>query len=446
MKRALSARLIYTFLFLFGMLIPGCSNKEQAKDEHVHSASYTCPMHPQGLSDKPGTCPVCQMDLVPVNRTDSHAGVDASLENLVKPSNQLVISQIRTVRPREGVRANRVNLQGVINYDTNNWGMVSSRVGGRIERLYVTYNYQYVNKGQKLMDIYSPDLANAQQELLYLKSTGDKALLEAAKSKLRLLGASNGQISAVLRSGKVDYSVSVYSPLSGYIAEQKSESPSTGSYEGAGAVISEEGKEAGMSEMSGSTAGLPSQIPQVETNSPIMVREGQYVSSGQKIFSLINAGTVWADFFAGADQLQYLKKGTSIQLASVDNSSQKAVSKINLVQPYYSGGTSFTRMRAKIDNPGMKWKVGQLISISTDVSTNFGNWLPRTAVLQMGTRYVAFVKNGGAFVPVYVKIKQHSGDWVDVADSLRKDQDVALNAWFMVDSESFVKVDSLRSN
>lgn len=295
------------------------------------------------------------------------------------------------------------------------------------------------------MDIYSPDLANAQQELLYLKSSGNKDLLEAAKRKLRLMGSTDGQISTVLRSGKPDYTFSVYSPYAGYVSEQKGTAAASGNNYSSGTEITEDGSGASMNSMGGGTGSSgSSQLPQVETNSPLQLREGQYVNQGQKLFSLINANSVWAEFFAGAEQLSYLKRGTGVQVTALDNRSQHSFTKISLIQPYYNEGSTFSLVRAKISNAAKQWKVGQLIEVKSDIDSKFGTWLPRTAVLQLGSGFVAFVKRGRNFVPVYVKIIERRGEWVDIGNSLAKDAEVAVNAWFMVDSESFVRVDSLK--
>ena len=198
-----------------------------------------------------------------------------------------------------------------------------------------------------------------------------------------------------------------------------------------------------MNEMAGQSDPGPSQVPLVETNAPLRIREGQYISRGQKIFDLIDASTVFAEFFAGTRQLTYLNRGTAVQVNALDNSAQQAFSKVSLIQPYYNEGTTFSLLRARLSNTDGRWKVGQLITVKTDADSKFGTWLPRTAVLQLGSKYIVFVKKGHVFAPAYVTVNERRGEWVDIGDSLSRDTNVAVNGWFMVDSESFVRVDSL---
>lgn len=406
---------------------------------HSEKTEFTCPMHPGIIKNEPGSCPICGMDLVA--KKSSHGKADDSLALIIKPTNSMVLSAIKTVKPQRGSRFGEVQARGVINYNTNNSNSISARVSGRIERLYVKYNYQAVSKGQKLMDIYSPDLTNAQQELLFLRDNNEPQLLESAKKKLRLLGASEQQINQVIKSGKISSVISIFSPYAGYVSEIQQAAGSVSSASAGNTVISAAGNSDGMS-MGAASATAPS-APEVASNNPIQLREGQYVSAGQRLFSFVNSGTVWAEFYVRPENLDLYKKGNSIEIRSADVETKATNVKVSLIQPYYNQGTKYSLVRAVIPNAGNAWKVGELINVSPGNTKENGTWLPRTAVLQLGTRYVSFVKKDRAFVPVYVNVKSITGDWVDIGESLNSDVEVAANSWFLVDTESFIKVEKL---
>ncbi len=439
----------FGFILLSAILVLlSCNSKDMKVESGNKSAKYTCSMHPQIIRNEPGLCPICSMNLVRLNNHAGHEAVNDSLALLVKSTNASVISSVKTISPQSREQAHEISLKGMINYDTNNWKSISARVSGRIERLYVKYNYEAVSKGQKIMDIYSPDLVNAQQELLFLKNNSEPELMETAKRKLRLLGATEQQISGVLKTGKISYSVSIYSPYSGYVSEQQGNSPADGISNSSGGTMITPSSAAtsSMNSMgntgSSSSANAP-ELPVIPSSSPIQLREGQYVSTGQKLFILINTNQVWAEFYAAPDQLNDFSKGTTVEIQSVDNLNQKTSVPVSLIQPYYNEGVNYSLVRATIPNPEKRWKVGQLISVTKEGKSDYGTWLPRTAVLQLGTRYVSFVHRNGAFVPVYVKVFNLSGNWVDIGNSLPSNQRVAVNAWFLVDSESFIKAEQL---
>ncbi|KAA8486656.1 multidrug efflux pump subunit AcrA (membrane-fusion protein) [Arcticibacter tournemirensis] len=440
MKRVLKNSAFAVIFFLSALI--GCKEKQKGA-QRKEGIQYTCPMHPDVISDSPGQCPICGMDLVPSHNhsASDSSTVQDSLKYLLKPTDQVVVSDINTIRPQKGSRYEDEVFNGVINYNTRNLNMISSRVSGRIEKLYIKYNFQKVAKGSKLMDVYSPDLVNAQQELLFLKDNADAELLNAAKQKLRLLGATDRQISDVLWSGKVTYRFSIYSSYSGYITETSARtgtSASTGS-----TMISSadaESSSGSMGSMGAGSSNIPAPQPEVATAGPVSVTEGQYIASGQKLFNVLNDSEVWAEFYARSEQLPALKRGKDILVSAPNSYGLKTTAKIVLVQPYYKEGTNFSLIRAAIRNTSRVWKPGQLIEVRTTGKNRSGNWLPRTAVLELGSRQVVFLKKNGVFVPDYVTVLGRAGDWLDVGTSISSDTELADNAWFLVDTESFVKV------
>jgi len=438
MRRILNVK-IGLFL-IFGLILIGC-NSDRKPANGAQLQKYTCPMHPQIVQEGPGTCPICKMDLVPQHNANGHTSTDTTLNTLVKPTNALVISGIKTIRLDKGLKTYQMNLTGIINYNTNNWNRVSARVSGRIEKLYIKYNYEPVSKGQRIMDIYSPDLANAQRELLFLKNNNESVLLESAKKKLLLLGLSMAQINRVLNTGRIEDRIAVYSPYSGYVSE--SGSASTDQAIQAGGTRISSGSAGGMGTMNSSASSeIVPEIPNISSGGVLQIREGQYINAGQKLFDLINTDQVWAEFFARPDQLNEFKQGKKVLVQSVDVLAQRTEVIVSLIQPYFKDGTNYSLIRANVPNSKKSWKVGQLISVSREVEVQ-GNWLPRTAALQVGMRYVVFVKRNKAFVPVYVELKHQTDQWIDIGDSMEADDELALNAWFLIDSESFIKAERL---
>lgn len=374
--------------------------------------------------------------------TMNHDEIHDSLSHLVKPTDEVVVANMKTVRPQKGSRFEDVSVQGRIGYNENNLSSQSARVSGRIERLYVKYNYQAVSKGQKLMDIYSPDIVNAQQELLFLHENHEQELAEMAKRKLLLLGVTSQQISNLLKTGKVSYKFTVYSSTSGYIVEDLPGGRGTTSPAGNTVITSSSASESsgGMAGMGSSASSVP-ELPSVAESSPLELREGQYISQGQTLFKVIDSKEVWAQFYIQPEQLEIFKRGTKLSVTSLNTEKESVETSVSIVQPYYTSGESYPLVRAVLPNSKSRWRIGELVKVSKQEIKKEGIWLPRTAILGLGGRSVAFVKDDGVFVPVDVKVHGSAGDWVDIGNSIGN-KEVALNAWFLMDSESFIQVNN----
>ena len=156
------------FISISSLLI--CCNYEKKEDHskhQTHKEIYTGPMHPEIIRNAPGKCPICNMSLIK-KETDSKAIGEIEAEAVLRPANAFVISTVPVTTIEQREEDIELAVVGTVSYDTRQFGAISSRVGGRIERLHVRYRYQDVKKGQKIMDIYSPDLVTVQQNLLFL--------------------------------------------------------------------------------------------------------------------------------------------------------------------------------------------------------------------------------------------------------------------------------------
>lgn len=218
---------IYLLIVVVAVAITaiGTSCKHKESETHNHEVSegkqlYTCSMHPQIIRDKPGKCPICGMDLIK-KEDNAQKIADIHLEDLLKPTNEFVITTVPVTTIKKRSEEISIEALGNIQNDTRQLASISSRVAGRIEKLYVRYRYQMIMPGDKIMDIYSPEIATAQQNLLFLLKTdaANASLIQAAKQRLLLMGMSNQQVQQLIRTRKGTLTISVYSNAMGHVHE-----------------------------------------------------------------------------------------------------------------------------------------------------------------------------------------------------------------------------------
>ncbi len=198
---------------------------------------------------------------------------DIPLDALLKPTNEYVISSVPVTTLETSSEAIEVPALGTVQYDFRQAGTVAANIAGRIEKLYVRYRYQFVNKGQKVLEIYSPELVTSQQNYIYLLQNDrqNTSLINAARQRLLLLGMTSGQLSQVAKSGQPLYSVTVFSKYSGYVTDIASQAMSSNALAGNG--------------MAGNNNFQ-------QTTEELSIKEGAYVDAGQTIFNVINTNTV----------------------------------------------------------------------------------------------------------------------------------------------------------
>ncbi len=427
------------------LLLLSCSRS----DEHTHAdgpETYTCPMHPDVAQQGPGTCPVCGMDLVRQGGHGDHAEaieITDDLRYLLEPATDAVVARISTVQPVS--RAMRVSIEapGIITYDTRRTFTIPARFGGRIEQLNIRYNFQPVRKGEKIMEVYSPELVTAQREYLFLLESDphNTQLINAARQKLQLLGVNDAQINQLARTRKPQYALAIYSPYNGYVTEAGSpQGPppiqATGTA-GGGGGMGAMGGGGGMGASPSPAQAAPAGGAQAGTN--ISLREGMYVSTGQPLFRVVNAEQLWAEFDIPAAQATQISQGDPIRITMVQNDFSYLGS-VNLVQPFFNEGGNFVKLRASVPAGNGQLQVGQLVQGTLTDRTEPALWIPRESVWDLGTRHIAFLQQGGVFRPVEINTGRRSGNMVEVTSGLTQASVIASNAQFLMDSESFIRV------
>lgn len=372
-------------VLLLPLLILACSREK----ESAHTDTYTCPMHPTVVSDRPGTCPVCGMDLVRKARPGEEVEITEDIARVMKSPNEIVNSNIRTVKGEFKAMPLSVDVTGRVTYDTRNVYIIPSRISGRLEKVYLKSAFQPVTKGQKVAEVYSPELLTAQRELLYLveNDADNTSLIEGAKSKLSLLGATPSQIDGIIQSKQPVSTFAIYSPYNGYAVGDN------------------------------------------------LVRAGNYITAGETIFSLVTTTALRIELDLPVAQAGRIQVNDVIQMDMGDG--MKSQAKVDLVQPFLNPGEEFIKVRVITGNNNLQ--VGQLVAASVVLQLGEALWLPKASVLDLGLDRIVFVKERGSFVPKKVQTGVNAGDSIEILLGISSSDEVAADAHYLVDSESFVK-------
>lgn len=438
MKRNLKNSLYLVCTVLFLLISQSCNQKENKSSEHVHSEEYTCPMHPQVVQKEPGTCPVCGMDLVKKSGHQASLEITEGIDHLTKSTNSVAVSSIKTITPVQKTMEIFFNANGIIAYDTRQSTTIPIRFAGRIEKLFIRYNFQPVKKGQKIMEVYSPDLLTAQKELLFLiKSDPDNsALIEASTQKLRLIGVTENQIDQLIKTGKEIYSFAVYSPYTGYITEESTANVASPT---PAAAINASANPAGMDGM-GATANVA--LPATSaTSSSLSIREGMYLNAGQTVFRIINPNKVWAEFNIYQKDAAFIKANDPITIRLNQSSEDVIQAKVSFVQPFFEAGESFSRIRVYLSNKNGELKVGTLATATFKNTAPNATWIPTSSVVDLGNKSVVFKKNKEVFAAHQITTGRKAANYIEVVEGLETSDQIAIDGQFLVDSESFIRVE-----
>lgn len=352
----------------------------------------------------------------------------------VLPTNRTVISAQKIIAPVESNMNFAFSGNGYIAFDWRRSRKVPVRIGGRIERLYVKYNYQYVRKGEKIFELYSPEINTYIEEFLYVNRTNDTMLQSKAKQKLLLLGLTPDQIKQITQTGLASFTISVYSPFEGYVLFNPSGSPG----------MNKEGNaSAGMGGgMNAGGSSSPSNPPTVLSDNSI--REGMYVSKDQTLFWINDFKEVWGIVAFTKENEKYLRKGLPVTVTSELFPEKPFQTSIQLMEQVYQGGQKFSQARVYLPNTSGILKQNSLITATASIPVK-SLMIPAGSVYYLGKIAIVWVRTGitkkgsGIFQSRVVRIGHRDGNKVEILEGLNINEVIAKDAGYMADSETIIK-------
>ena len=386
-------------------LTPAGSGNAPAAAASGEVSHYTCSMHPSVRQEGPGTCPICNMDLVPVTREQAASG-----EVVIAPEQQQLIgvrsSPVET-RPVES----EVHATGRVAFDETRFEDVTVKFGGYIGRLYVEETGQPVKKGQTLFTLYSPELYAAQQEYLIAlasqraaqgTSVPDRAdyLVRAARQKLRLWDLSESQVSVLANSGTPAREVAVPSPASGYIVAKD-------------------------------------------------VVEGAAVQPGMRLYRIAALDRVWVEAEVYESELPRVRLGQRATVTLAYLQGQEFRGRVSRILPALNPESRTGRVRIEIANRsgagGPMLRPDMYADVALAAEEREALMVPESAVLYTGPRRLVFLELGeGRFQPKEIRLGARSGDFYEVISGLQEGDRVVTSGNFLVDAEARLRTGGQR--
>lgn len=381
------------FGFLFFNNSNSVNSSHKTHLEENRKTIWTCSMHPQIRQEAPGRCPICGMELAPLNKHGSAAAIESP--NEIQMSEAAVkLAEIQTSMVRRGRAKKVVQLFGKVKPNEKNISELTARFNGRIEKLQVNFTGQTVQRGQVLATIYSPELISAQQELLETLEykNSNSTLFNATRNKLRLWDITDQQIREIEEKGKPLEYFQILSPINGTVINRH-------------------------------------------------VSAGEYVTTGSPLFTVIDFSTVWVMFEAYENDLPWIEVNDSINFSLQSFPGEEFFGKVIFIDPVINPDTRIARIRVEVANESGKLKPEMFARgvIQSRVGDQGEEMLiPKTAVLWTGKRSLVYLKLAGGSVPTYhqreIELGPEADDFYIVKAGLQGGEEVVTNAVFKVDA------------
>jgi membrane fusion protein, copper/silver efflux system len=277
-------------------------------------AVWTCSMHPQIRLPGPGTCPICSMPLTPADASDAGGGSPA----VVLSEAARAMAEVETAPVQRRRVTREIRAVGKVQYNETALSTVTSRVSGYIERLFVDYVGIEVQKGDHLVEIYSPDLVVAQNELLVASAGGNQSMVDAARIRLRRAGITDEQVEEVIRTRKPRERLTIFSPVKGTVVEK-------------------------------------------------LVVEMSAVKDGDVLYRLVNLDSVWVNLDIYEYEVPWVLTGHTVEIRTEAYPGSVFTGRVTFISPLVTEETRTIKVRVNVANGERKLKPGMLVSAAIRV-------------------------------------------------------------------------------
>jgi len=346
------------------------------------------PMVPTQKFDKPGKSPFMDMQLVPKY---SNTGSDGEEGGVAISSQTAQNLGIRLAQVESKVFGESFSAIGRIMPDERRFYDVQTRIPGFVERLSIRAVGDPVDKGQKIAEIYAPELLAAQQEYLALLALSnidnDNVLKGAARNRLKLLGMTNGEITAITKSGQSRTRFGVYAPASGVLTE-------------------------------------------------LGVREGGQLMSGSTLVQIADLSQVWLIAEVPERDAAKLKVGVNADVMLQSLPGELFKGKVSYLYPMLDDASRTLQVRIELPNKDNQLRPGMYASVEFTGQTREALSVPTESIIATGMRKVVIVKEANGYRPVEIKTGEAFNDSTEILNGLTLGEKVVVSGQFLIDSEA----------
>ncbi|HWB04893.1 MAG TPA: efflux RND transporter periplasmic adaptor subunit [Verrucomicrobiales bacterium] len=348
---------------------------------------YQSAMHPWIKSDKPGRCTICGMELTPVY--EGQKGFDsASGDTIALTPSQIHVLDVQTSDARIQPLTRTLHVAGVIDDDARRHRLISAWVDGRVEKLYANHHGIEVVEGTPLALIYSPALLQAERE--YRQLSGD--LKKTTALRLRQMGLTDAQIEALPQKPADTLTSEILAPLTGTVVQHD-------------------------------------------------IYEGQYVTTGQKLFEIADFSIMWFNFLAYEQDMPWIKTGQTVSVTTPSQPGRTFEGKITFIDPNFDEATRSTKVRVELANPPVDGRRPLLHRLYADGAVKVDApdtlTIPKPALLQTGPEAVVYVdQGGGAYERRVVQPGRRGDALVEILSGLKAGEKVVTNGNLLIDGQA----------